>query len=190
MARPQIIALYSPAPQAGKSTLAGFLEEAGYRRTPFAEPIKRIVGSLLHSTGCDEREANERLNGNRKEDPVAAFNNLSTRDVMQLFGTEFGRDMINPDLWVLIMRQRIRNAREYGIKLVIDDLRFPNEYDMLQSEGAMLVKIASPRMLDTSEHRSDGALEGKGYGWHLHVENNGSLGQLRAVAAGLIGEAS
>lgn len=188
MSRPKIIAIYSPAPQAGKSTLAGFLEESGYRRTPFAEPLKRIVGSLLHSTGCAAEEAHERLYGALKEDPVEAFNNLSTRDVMQLFGTEFGRDMINPDLWVLIMRQRIHNAREYGINLVIDDLRFPNEYSMLKSEGAMLVKIAGPRMLKPSEHRSDGALEG--YEWHLHVENNGSPGQLRAVAAGLIGETS
>lgn len=153
----------------------------------FAEPIKRIVGSLLQSTGIGAAEVDARLYGTRKEDPVAAFNNLSARDVMQLVGTEFGRDMINPDLWVLIMRETIRRTLAFGMPVVIDDLRFPNEYDMLQGEGATLVKITSPRMIKASEHRSDGALEGPGYGWHDNVTNDGTLEQLRETAKYLAG---
>lgn len=183
MPKARIVALYSPAPQAGKSTVAAVLEEQlGFARASFADPIKDIVASILNVAGYSAKEIYDRLYGGWKNLPIDEFNGLSSRDVQKIIGTECFRDMINPLLWVRLMEHRIHRARAAGTDLVIDDLRFPEEYEMLVTNQATLVKITSPFQEEPSSHRSDGALEGLGYAFDSTIENDGTLDQLRSAA--------
>jgi hypothetical protein len=183
MAKARIIALYSPAPQAGKSTVASALEQdLGFARAAFAEPIKAIIAAILREAGYSEKEIYDRLYGGWKELPIDEFSGMSARQVFRTIGTECFRDMINPMLWVRLMELKIHRARAAHMDLVIDDLRFPEEYEMLVANRATLVKIVSPFMQEPSSHRSDGALDGHGFHFDSIIENDGTLDQLRSAA--------
>ena len=81
---------------------------------------------------------------------------LTSRRWQQLFGTEFGREMIHPDIWV-----RITMARADTLpRVVIDDMRFPNEYEAVRAAGGVCYRVHRPGASVTSQHASEGQLDG------------------------------
>lgn len=56
------------------------------------------------------------------------------RSIIQMVGTEFGR-AIDENLWIEITLAKIRNAFKYGVAnvAIIDDIRFPNEFDAFEN---------------------------------------------------------
>lgn len=52
---------------------------------------------------------------------------------MQSLGTEW-RNMIDRDLWVKLTVRETRDCLRRGFGVVIDDLRFPHEYEALKRE--------------------------------------------------------
>jgi hypothetical protein len=55
---------------------------------------------------------------------------------MQTLGTEWGRDLIGPDLWV-----RAWKAALPAGDVTVDDCRFPNEVVAVEAEGGIVVRI-------------------------------------------------
>ena len=53
----QLIGLYSPAPQSGKTFTASVLEQSGYKAMSFAEPIKKMATEFIMSFGYPKEEA-------------------------------------------------------------------------------------------------------------------------------------
>ena len=48
---------------------------------------------------------------------------------METLGTDWGRKMISPDIWANAVEQRIIKAwAQRRVAIVIDDLRFPNDW--------------------------------------------------------------
>lgn len=116
----------------GKTTAANYLEVYhGFQPEKFAGPLK----DMLRAIGLDDEEIEGRL----KEAPCGLLCGVTPRHAMQTLGTEWGRDLISPDLWV--------NAWEYRVsdpirrRIVADDCRFPNEAQKLRDIGAKLVRI-------------------------------------------------
>jgi hypothetical protein len=69
----KLIALNSPLPQSGKSTLAAALvTQKGFRRMPFAGPIKAVVACLLQQLGYEPARALNLVNHD-KNHPIAAL---------------------------------------------------------------------------------------------------------------------
>ena len=64
----------------------------------------------------------------------------------------------------------------HGMNVVIDDLRFPNEYEMLKDIGACLVKITRPGYTKQHDHPSDGALDD--YHFDIELVNDGTPEEL------------
>lgn len=141
---PTLVAVHGRK-RSGKGTIAEHLASAyGYGIVKFSDPLKEMVGLLLAAAGIDAATAARCIESDLKEVPVAALGGKSTRYVMQIVGTE-ARDAIYTGMWSNIAVARIRAARAAGGRVVLDDLRFPHEIDVLRAEGATLWLVSSQR---------------------------------------------
>jgi dephospho-CoA kinase len=65
------------------------------------------------------------------------------RKLLQLVGTELGREFFGPDtIWIDKLVARIEHS--WYTRLVNDDCRFPNEADALKNVGFTLIRIQRP----------------------------------------------
>ena len=118
----------------GKSSVAESMERvSGYVSYNFASPIRKALGAM----GVPEDMLND---PELKEKPTNyVFGNKTPRQLMQLLGTEFGRDLVSKSIWVDHLIERIRMAATDDI--VVDDVRFDNEVEALKLEGAFIVEV-------------------------------------------------
>lgn len=136
----------------GKSHIANWLDDStvkvkGKRQElmpairSFASPLKDMLAVLP----IDDIE--ERLYGKMKEDPdYKVLGGKSTRHAMVTLGTAWGREMINPNIWVDCMKATLLREEDEdpGKRLfIIDDLRFDNETAMVRSLGGIIIAIRS-----------------------------------------------
>lgn len=178
-AAPQLIALYSPVMQSGKSTIADVLvAERGYERVKFAGPMKAMIKAFLVAGGAPEDLAEEMLEGNLKDRIIPGLG-VSTRRLLQTIGTEWGQRIISPSLWVNMAMAAAARAGRQGKSVVIDDLRFPQEYEAVLMAGGYPVRVYREGTEPYAEHPSEGLLEG--YPFYL-VENNAGLSEIKACA--------
>lgn len=128
---------------AGKSTAAREITKlVEYPATlSFASPIKRAALAMGFT--------NEEVYSNDKEDLIAPFN-VSIRRVFQSLGTDWGRNMIHPDIWLRMFERQYLLQKKSGTQLVVvDDVRFDNEADMIISLGGTIIEVfGSPSAAD------------------------------------------
>jgi len=106
----------------GKSTIAdALIKNYGFEKYSFAKRIKEICEELFPELMKQDKE--------------------SKRWVFQKFGTEYCRS-IKHDVWVDIVIQQIRQAQpRYTERIIVDDVRFLNEFLKLQRNGFKLIRI-------------------------------------------------
>jgi len=146
---PRLIAFTGPA-GSGKSTAAQHLvQECGYRRIRFADPIK----DMLRDFGLTFAQ----VDGDLKETPCAMLEGKTPRRAMQTLGDEWGRQLIGPNVWVSAWERRVEeNAwfqREFGI--VVDDLRYPNELDAILRQGGLVIRVHRSEIMGVEAHVSE-----------------------------------
>jgi len=134
----------------GKSTLAQLLDDHGWRRMSFADPLKDMVRGLLYSCNMSVGEAEARLYGSRKEEIIPGLG-VSSRRLLQFIGTEGGRGA-HPDLWLRAMEMRLANATG---KVVIDDVRMDNEAEMIHRMGGKAYRIERSGGAKVEAHASE-----------------------------------
>jgi len=81
---------------------------------------------------------------------VEAKKNPEVRRLLQVLGTEVGRNMISQDVWVNMAERTIREHWAQNKKVVITAVRFPNEIEMVRRLGGTTVWIER-----ASEARTD-----------------------------------
>lgn len=179
--QPAIIGIYSPRPASGKSTTAQYLvEHHGYKVVKFAGPLKRMVRAFLDEIlpTNDPAVIERYVEGDLKESPIPGLNGVTTRRIMQTIGTGWGRDTISKSLWVDAIAEKVRTIVNSGGKVVIDDLRFPNEYDTLRAMGAHLIRVDRPSAhLGGALPGLEGLLDG-GYVFDAALFNEGTVDDL------------
>jgi hypothetical protein len=134
----------------GKTTVAKHLaEHHGFRVMSFAAPLKKVTEILF---GFDKAE----LYGEEKE-----VRNLwigtSARRVMQVFGSDCMRDSLDDEtraalgmlegesFWVYMMRKKLEaSGGGHAQNIVIDDVRFPDEIDVIRRHGGQIVYLKGP----------------------------------------------
>lgn len=171
----KLIGLYSPAPQSGKSLAANVLARTSHRMMSFAEPIKRMGAEFFVSLGYEKDEA-VALVWAHKERVVPEIN-ATPRHVLQTLGTQWGRDCISQSIWLDCMRYRIEKEKSYGV--VIDDVRFLNEAEMIKNMGGEMWKIIRPSVVNKETHVSEGGLDDWD-GFDRVIENTGTIQEFRA----------
>lgn len=135
--------------RSGKDTVANFIIAAigGYRYS-FADPIRAMLAPL----GVDMNDPYWQA---RKEDVIPAIG-VSPRRMMQTLGTEWGRNLINPDLWLVMAHQRLlRN----GPGMVISDVRFENEAAWIRKHGGRIIHVIRPEAKAVEAHASEDGIE-------------------------------
>jgi hypothetical protein len=117
----------------GKSTAAMHLVQIhGFTRTRFAGPLKAMMAAL----GLSQDE----IEGHLKERPCALLGGRTPRYAMQTIGTEWGRDIIDRDLWINAWRASLPAAG--GV--VVDDCRFANEAHAVKAAGGFIIRVVRP----------------------------------------------
>lgn len=157
----KLIALNSPLPQSGKSTLArALIHKQGFRVMPFAAPVKRMVVFLLEQLGYDAAVASH-LVSQDKEHQVELLDGVTVRHLLQTIGTDWGRQMIHPEIWVRAWRPEVEQLLMEGVSVVVDDMRFPNELAEVKRLGGLTVRVVRPAAIrgPESAHVSEGQLD-------------------------------
>ena len=121
----------------GKDTAASVFVDAGYEHIKMAGALKDMLRALLTYQGVEPEMIERYVEGDRKEQPCTALSGQSMRRAMVTLGTEWGRDIIDPEIWIDVA------ARRCGLfpRVVISDIRFPNEADMVHRLGGQLIRL-------------------------------------------------
>ena len=136
--------------QSGKSTVAHYLKSTGFHEDSFAAPIRRCIADILCIT-LEELEVN-------KETLFPGFG-ATPRRMMQTLGTEWGRNIIQNNLWLRALERRIKYSTTQQ-PTVLSDIRFENEADFIRDLGGEIWHIHRPSIV-RSDHISEAGIQRK-----------------------------
>lgn len=155
----------------GKDSLGEILTNTfGWRKMSFAQPIK----DLTHNTFGIDKAILSGTDGERelRELPLPDWFNLSSREILQKVGMAF-REKLHKDVWVRILEKQYETCKEH---VVITDVRFPNEVEMINKHGFVCC-VKRPDFLGDG-HESEHALDGHAFSYAFN--NNGTKEALQA----------
>lgn len=125
----------------GKTTLARRLvRDHGFVNLHMGRPLK----DMLIALGLTEEDVagtpEQRIR------PQQLLGGKSAREALSTLGTDWGRNMISPDLWANAIKLRINQHLEFTphVPIVIDDLRFPNDWAVVEHFGGKILTVRRP----------------------------------------------
>lgn len=163
----------------------------------FSEYSNFIPSDLVFNT---EQECCEYINNITDNKRIFTYKSeiLTPRTLLQLLGTECGRNIIHPNIWINALFADIDkelNANpNYNKKgFIITDVRFPNEADAIKKHKGINIRIErndyifdenGKRIIPTKEyintnnkqHESETALDN--YKFDYVINNNGTINNL------------
>lgn len=124
----------------GKGTVAEALRDrCGLLEIAFADALYTAIANI---TGYSVLELKDRA---IKETPIPWLGGKSPRHLLQSLGTEWGRSMVCPDIWVTATMRHIDNLRDViGNGVVISDVRFNNEAEAIRDRGGQVWEVRRP----------------------------------------------
>ena len=161
-----IIGLTGPA-GSGKDTVADWLEAGhDFTRVALADPIRKGLCGMfglsmtLFKPGIKEQ--------------VIPWIGKSPRELMQTLGTEWGREMVAPDIWLRVAENVV--ATEPGANIVVTDIRMPNEVEWLRRLGGQLWHVRRPSCAPARAHSSEKGIPAAP--GDIIISNDGTLAEL------------
>lgn len=156
----------------GKDTVAGILiEHYGFERRAFADVLRQSIYRLNPMTGNTVRVAN--LVDEYGWEVAKA--NPEVRRLLQVMGTEVGRELFGADVWV---KQAMKDLPE---RTVFTDLRFPNEATAIRKRGGTVWRVSRPDVDAINGHESERAMDN--YAFDAWVKNDSNIDYLRHQVA-------
>jgi hypothetical protein len=144
-----IIGFAGPA-GVGKDLAASMVP--GARRIGFADALYEGLSAML---GIDVQALRLR---DTKETPIPGIGK-SRRQLLQTLGTDWGRNMVSPDIWTLVAYWRWEKAAADGCPLiVVPDVRFRNEAAMIRESGGEVWLVHRPDVAPVAAHVSEAGL--------------------------------
>lgn len=146
MDTPKLVAFCSNGPRAGKSTCADVLvNEYGYERVKFAGVLKNMTWEFLRLFYPIGTTTTDVFETELKDLPIPGLDGVTTpRQVLITLGTNWGRQYVASDVWCIAASKVIDRLLASGVKVVIDDMRFPNERNMVKRVGGVTVFVHRP----------------------------------------------
>jgi dephospho-CoA kinase len=95
-------------------------------------------------------------------------------ELLQWIGTEHGRNK-DENIWVNIMHTRLLSAYAQDVPVIIDDMRFENEFDMIEELGGMLIRLDASE--EVRSKRTDGWRENTTHPSELGLDNYAQSGK-------------
>jgi hypothetical protein len=144
---------FAGAAGSGKDTAADYLVKYyGYARCAFAEPLKAALNAMFGWTM-------EQWNDREWKESVIPDIGKSPRQMAQTLGTEWGRELVNRDLWLKLAYRKLEQAHNSGVAgIVFTDCRFPNEAQFVIECGGSVLHISRPALRAVSSHVSEQTL--------------------------------
>lgn len=183
----QILGLVGPA-KSGKNAVADALGDT-WVQLAFAEPIKQMLYHLnpILPTTFDRSYPMVK----RVQDVVdsagwdKAKKNHEIRELLQRLGTEAGRDVLGEDIWLRILSEKIDEyAGLANYNVVVTDVRFPNEVDLIKRYGGSIVWVHRPGVEPLNAHASEALDFGKVS--DVMLLNDGTLEDLERTVQGYL----
>ena len=170
---------------AGKGTVADlFVDRHDFFKESFANSVKDACAAvfgwdraMLEGDTLESRAWREQSDAWWSEKLGREF---SPRLALQLMGTEAGRDVFHPDLWVHTVLRRCEQAPWNNY--VIADVRFPNEINAIIQSGGKVIRVRRGEdpewysLAHAEVHYSEWAWIGSHY--DIVMDNNCSLNEL------------
>lgn len=143
----------------GKGTAADILvQKHGFTKLSFADTVKDATAAIFgwprHLLEGDTNESREWRETKDEWWSERFGYDFSPRMALQKMGTEAGRDVFHPDLWILSLERKL----ELYPNVVIADVRFPNEMEFIQEKGGFVVRVKrgdDPEWYDLAKAAND-----------------------------------
>jgi hypothetical protein len=169
--------------RSGKDTVAEHLVlKHGFIQKSFAVPMKEAMYTL------NPIVSNDSVGVFRYRSLVDAYgldkvkeDYPEVRRLLQVFGTEVGRDMFGLNFWVDLVLKDLKS-----VNTVISDVRFKNEADSIKSAGGQVWRINRNGVGPVTDHSSETDLDD--YDFNHIIDNDFSLLDLNNVVDMLLGK--
>lgn len=160
--------------RAGKDTVASHLvNNYSFVQESFAYPLKEYIGRQI--CGFNDKQ----LYGDWKETIDPEWE-MTPRKMLQLVGTDALRKVVHDDFWIIPMKRKLKEHLRNGRHVVISDVRFLNEINMIKNLNGLVIRIdrENPDKINGIEkHSSEFQLENYD-AWNFTLDNNGTLEEL------------
>ena len=169
MILPRIIAIIGHK-YSGKDTVSEMIHELyGHQHLKISSRLKHCVKELFDLT--DEDVETE------KKDVINEKLGITPRKLLQFFGTEIMQYKIQeilPNIGRNFWIKHLTNAIKSTDYVVISDVRFLHEYDMLKKldDNLMVIKVSRDQTKQRDDHISEHEYEQIPF--HFHLKNNGN----------------
>lgn len=158
--------------RAGKDSVGKHLRQKhNYYTIALAAPIKRALYQMFGIT-------DEVWEDSKAKETEIPWLGATPRRLAQTLGTEWGRNMIDDNVWIKATENCIRLETERAI--AITDVRFENEALWIINNGGLLIEVHR-QSLEAPHHSHPSEAGIKAYTPHAIIENNGTLEQLWAA---------
>ncbi|MBU6959639.1 deoxynucleotide monophosphate kinase [Pseudomonas sp. CVAP len=151
---PLLIGLAGRA-RSGKDTAAQHLvNHHGFQSYAFADPLRDGLMHILNLSPCD-------FESEQKELPLPWLGR-SPRELMQSLGTEWGRNTVHPELWLLLAAQNLdllARTHDTARGFVVSDLRFENEAEFIRQRGGVVIHISRESATEVNPHVSEAGIQ-------------------------------
>ena len=158
--------------QSGKDTVAKYLvEQKGFERIAFADPIKELLYELnpIVSTTANEPMY---LRGSVDRDGwEIAKRSSEVRRLLQVLGLG-ARKIVDKELWVIKALKTMSDDGNY----VITDVRFQNEATQIRLTGGKIWRVERTGVGAVNNHISEHDLDNWEFDSYIH--NNGTIEDL------------
>lgn len=187
MSRMHALVGISGKKRSGKDTAANYLiEHKGFTRVAFADPMREFLLAMdpiveVEPTPEYEQDGLRVSAIVEMEGWEQAKAHPEVRRLLQQLGTEAGRKILGPDVWIEAANRKIRAIKG---PVVITDVRFHNEAEAVRGAQGYLVRVDRPSLpVSTDEHTSETELDS--YPFPLWLINDGSVADLHKDVATL-----
>ena len=145
------------------------LEEYTYKNKKYAENLKCMVCFLI---GCNRIDLEDREF--KEKELGEEWDGLTPRKILQLLGTEAGREIIHPNIWVNSLFADYTTDSNW----IITDVRFPNEAQAIKDRGGIVIRVERPggESHCGGAHASETALDD--YDFDIVINNDGTIDEL------------
>ncbi len=137
-----------------------------YNIIRYADKVKDIVCILLN---CSR---NDLENETFKSTP--ALFGYTPRELLQLVGTDFGRNMIHRNIWIKLTLDDYTENNDW----IIPDVRFKNEIDEIKRRSGVIIRVIRPSLKFEDKHESETDLTDDGGYYDYVIENDSDIDEL------------
>lgn len=164
----------------GKDTVADFLvNNHGFTKLSFGKILKDVISiifgwnrELLEGDTLESREFRETIDEWWSKE--LGFS-VTPRKMFQMIGTDVMRKHFNQDIWVLVLKKKLNDYSIKNKNIIITDIRFNNEYNMVSEIGGKMIKIIRTNM-HIYNHSSETSIDN--FKSDFIINNNSSIENL------------